>query len=199
MQAFVSFLLFSFKRPRRNLHRRCFGRKREGGFAYQLWFLNFFCSIFTRYLGGIWLWMLQEHVTLHQDEDFFFCFGAWLCSGFHDTRGVMGGMLAGYQTKSFSTGSDSDAFLCCLLYFIFFLFPTFVVYWLAFQASPFLCSHWHWEDFDGMGLLGWGGIVYDNSFFFVVCFARFSCSFLDLILFITFVNLVFLFVSPFTS
>lgn len=46
-----------------------------------------------------------------------------------------------------------------------------------------------------MGLLGWGGIVYDNSFFFVVCFARFSCSFLDLILFITFVNLVFLFVS----
>lgn len=43
-------------------------------------------------------------------------------------------MLAGYQTKSFSTGSDSNAFLCCLLFSCFFFF---LVCCLLIAFSPF--------------------------------------------------------------
>ncbi|KAL6695196.1 hypothetical protein J3F84DRAFT_40735 [Trichoderma pleuroticola] len=134
--------------------------------------------------------MLQEHVTLYQDEDFFFLlWGLTMFSGFHDTRGVMGGMLAGYQTKSLAQTAILTLF-CAVCSFSSFFFSPRLLFIDCFQVFSFVHT--------GIGriLTGWvywagGGIVIDNSSLFCRLLCTFQLFFSRSYLFIPFVNLVF--------
>ncbi|PKK46238.1 hypothetical protein CI102_8822 [Trichoderma harzianum] len=133
--------------------------------------------------------MLQEHVTLHQDEDFFSALGLDYVLVFMIPQESWAECWQATRRNLLAQAAILTLSCAVCFFFIFFLFPSFVVYCLAFKSffSLFFCSHWHWEDFDGMGIPGWGGVVYDNPPFLssalhvsAALFSILSCSLLSL-------------------